>query len=387
VKKQLWLITAFLILASLACSLPWQSTSTSTSSTDTDVPHTIEETIAPTEDVMVETPMETTEVPDQTLPIVYGDRSTDPPQLVVLDPLDGSEIMRLDAPDLGYGGIGGVSGSGIFYLDADYQQAYRVGFNNTLQELLFLNPDGGYFEGVILPSPDGTQIAKGAVLSFDTDGSHVQFLTVNIDGTDERVLLDKPALDRPLRPTPIKWSEDGLSIYYTNVIEGIEGYGGLDLIKVDVAVGTSEVIFPDSGGLNSTSVSPGEVYAARAVSGEPLSIVIRDLATGIDQTVTFPMKYRQAWNMVWAPDASSLLVTIGLGNWENDEYSIVKIDPVTLDMTFLITDDDTLPRVVAWQVPETIWLNDTDGNLWKMDSTTLTMTLVAGDVYVIPISR
>jgi hypothetical protein len=382
-KNKFWLAGAVLLLASLACGLPGRSTPTPTS--ETEVPHNTEEPSVPTESVTVETQMATTEVPDLPLPLVYGDDSTDPPQLVVLDPLDGSEIMRLDAPNLGYGGV--VSGNGVFYLDADYENAYRVGFDNSLQELPFLNPDGGYFEGVILPSPDGTQIAKGAVLSFDAAGSHVQLLTINTDGTGEQILFDNPSLDRPLRPQPIKWTQDGLSLYYMDVMEGIEGYGGLDLIKVDLATGTSEVIFPDTGAMNSTSVSPGEVYAARADFGDPLSIVIRDLAAGSDQSVAFPPKYRQAWEMVWAPDASSLLVTVGTGNWEDDEYSVVRIDPVTLEMTFLITDDDALPRTVAWQVPEAIWLNDSDGTLWRMDSTTLAMTMVASDAWLFSISR
>ncbi len=382
-KNKFWLAVAALIVASLACSFPGQSTPTPTS--DVEVPHTTEETSAPTESVTAEVPMATTEVPDLPLPLVYGDDTTDPPQLVVLDPSDGSEIMRLDAPNLGYSGT--VSGNGVFYIDVDNQNAFRVGFDNTLQALPFLNPDGGYFEGVILPSPDGTQIAKGAVLSFDASGSHVQLLTVNTDGTGERILLDDPALDQPLRPQPIKWSADGQSVYYMDVMEGVEGYGGLDLFKVDLATASSETIFANTGTMNSTFVSPGEIYAARADFGDPLSIVIRDLATGTDQTVTFPPKYRQAWEMVWAPDASSLLVTVGLGNWEDDQYSVVKIDPVTLEMTFLTTDDDTLLRAVAWQVPETIWLNDISGALWKMDSTTLAMTMIAGNARLLPISR
>lgn len=376
-KNKIWLAGLSLILAVMACGLPGQATETPTAE-DIAIPHSTE--IVPTE---IETDSAATgEAPDLPLPIVYVDSE----EFVVLDPADGAELMRLSAPGLGYGGNGGVSGNGVFYLNSDYTDAFRVGYDEVVQGLPFLNPDGGYFEGVILPSPDGLKVAQGAVLSFEASGSQVQLKVVNVDGTDERVLLDL-TLDQPLRPNPLKWSADGESLYYMNVIEGIEGYGGLDLYKVTIETGLSEQIFPEASGLVSTSVSPHEMYAARAVSGEPMGIVIRDLAGGTNQTVTLPDTYRQAWQMVWAPDDSALLVTVGQGMWESDAYSVAKIDMATLEVSYLVVDDVNLLRAVAWQAPETIWLNDGDGTLWRMDAADLTLTMVAADAWAIPISR
>lgn len=377
-----------LILATLACSLPGQGTPGPTATVETTVPHSTEiatetETASTDTEAAGETPAITAEVPDLPVPVVYHAA----PELVALDPLDGTELMRLPAANFGLAGYGGVTGNGVFFIDSDYTQAYRVGFDGTLQELTFLNPDGGSFEGVILPSPDGARVAQGAVLDFTAEGSS-QLKVVHSDGTGERVLVQETARDQPVRPTPIKWSQDGQWLYYMNVIEGVEGFGGLDLLRVDLATGRVETIFPDSGCLCSTSVSPGDVYAARAVAGEPLSIVIRDLAAGTDRTVTLPAKFKQAWQMVWAPDASALLVTVGLGNWEADEYSVIRMDPVTLALETLIADDPSLPRAVAWQVPETIWFNDRDGALWRMDAETLTTTtLFASDARLVSISR
>jgi hypothetical protein len=384
-NKKVGLAIIVLILAGLACNLPWQSTPTPTE--EAPASHSTE---METETAAAKT-AETEEVPDVTAapsglpsPIVFHAA----PELVVLNPLDGAELMRLPAANFGFAGNGGVSGNGVFYVNSDYDQAYRVGFDGVQQELSFLNPGGGSFAGVILPSPDGTQIAQGAVLNFTAEGSDNQLKTVNVDGTGELVLVAETGLEQPLRPTPVKWSADGAALYYMNVIEGIEGFGGLDLLKVDLTTGGVEMIFPDSGGLTSTSVSPGETYAARAVSGDPLSIVIRDLAAGVDQTVSLPAKFKQAWQMVWAPDDSALLVTLGLGMREADENSVARIDPKTLDIKFLISDDPTLPRAVAWQVPETIWFNDRDGALWRMDAVSLATTpVVPSDARVISISR
>ncbi len=389
-KKQIGLAGMVFILATLACSLPGQGTPGLTATAETTVPHSTEiaaetETATTDTEAAGETPGSTAEVSDLPVPVVYH---AAPELLVALDPLNGTELMRLPAANFGLAGYGGVTGNGVFFIDSDYTQAYRVGFDGTLQELTFLNPDGGSFEGVILPSSDGAQIAHGAVLDFTAEGSSSQLKVVHSDGTGERVLVEETDRDQPVRPTPIKWSQDGQALYYMNVIEGVEGFGGLDLLRVDLATGSVETIFPDSGSLRSTSVSPGDVYAARAVASEPLSIVIRDLAAGTDRTVTLPAKFKQSWQMVWAPDASALLVTVGLGNWEADEYSVIRLDPVTLALETLIADDPSLPRAVAWQVPETIWFNDRDGALWRMDAETLTTTtLFASDAPVISISR
>ncbi|MBG0770569.1 MAG: hypothetical protein H0S82_02620 [Anaerolineaceae bacterium] len=381
-KNKAWLAGLILVLALSACSLPTQTVDTPTEE-ETAVSHSTEEDAT---EVITEVATEdttATEAPELPLPIVYGSGE----ELVVLDPATGAEINRLSAPGFGFGGNGGVSANGVFYVDSDYQNAYRVGLDGVVQELSFLNPDGGYFEGVILPSPDGSKIAQGAVLSFDASGSQVQLKVVNVDGTGEQILVDT-TLDRPLRPTPLKWSEDGETLYYMNVIEGIEGYGGQDLIKVDVATGVSETIFTAGGSLVSTSVSPNEVYAARAISGEPMGIVLHDLVTGVEQTVTLPATYRQVWQMVWAPDESALLVTVGLGMFmEGDAYSVLRIDLATLETSYLVMDDANLLSAVAWQVPETIWFLDMDSTLWQMDAGDLTLTMVAADARFIAISR
>ena len=91
--------------------------------------------------------------------------------------------------------------------------------------------------------------------------------------------------------------------------------------------------------------------------------------------------------MVWAPDDSALLVTLGQGMWETDAYSVIKIDMASLEVSYLVTDDPSLMRAVAWQVPETIWFNDREGTLWRMDSADLTLTMVAADAWALAISR
>ena len=387
-KKRMVLVFLALILASMACNLPWEVTPETISETTTPELHSMEPS-ATVEATPTDEPSDVsgTEEPAP-LPIVYGDRTTFPATLVVLDPVDGTEIMRLDAPDFGYGGVGGVTESGVFYIDQNYQTAYHVAFDGTVQELSYLNDGGEYFEGIIFPSPDGTKVAHGFVMYMDAVSSPIsQLIMFNFDGSDETVLVYETPPEHALRPEPIKWASDHSALYYINVIEGIEGYGGLDLYKIDLVAGTRETIFEADHTLCSTSVSPDETMAIRVYKNDPLTLVIHDFETGIEQSVVFPSGYFQSWRIVWAPDSSEVLVNLSLGEWENDQYSVIRVNPHTLDYDFIIQDDPNLLHAAAWQSLETIWLNDGEGTLWMMDAESLVIFEVARNAWLVPVNR
>lgn len=391
-KNRIWIIGLILFVMSLACNFPVGSPPQTTphpgslpTPTAENIPHgpDLSEPTS-TEKVMDEPPA----APAPDIPLAYGDRTSNPAQVVLLDPRDGSPIQRLDAPGLGWGGNGGVTADGIFYVDAAYQHAYHLAFDGSLQILDFLNPEGGTFSGVMLPSPDGRKIALGAVLSFDAEGARIQLKVVHRDGTGERILLDEIVEEeRPIRPTPIKWSSDGQHLYYMHVIEGVEGFGGTDLYRIEIATGEEEMLFPDLNCLCSTAVSPDETKAVRFMQHGTPVLVIKDLLTGEEQFVSFPGQYLQAWDILWAPDSSALAVTLGLGNWEADRYSLVRVNLADLSQTFLITKDPRLLRGALWSVMDTIWLNDSDGNLWRMVSDGSGLTLTASEAWIIPPSE
>jgi hypothetical protein len=391
-KIKLIIISLVLVITAFSCNLPGSGMITETPAVVTSEPHSLESTPTSTKPP-VEMPAETTPVSEVTpqpapaLPVVYGNRTVDPAEVVLIDPGDGTELQRISAPGLGYGGFGGASRSSVVYVEEDFQKVYHLLFDGTLQELDFLNPEGEVLDGVFLPSPDGLRIAHGAVLSFDPSGDHVQLVVVNIDGSGEQILVDEHQTDRLTRPTPIKWSTDGDHLYFMNVFVGVGGYGGTDLHRVEIATGSSEILLADQNCLCSTSVSPDEARAVRAVKDDHLSLVIKNLDTGVEERLDFPTTYTETWEMVWAPDSSALLVTLGLGDWEADQYSLAKVDMESLEISFLFTEDDRLMRPMAWHVMETIWLNDRDGNLWRMDAASQALTLVATDAWVIPYSQ
>lgn len=392
-----------MVLSMVACSLPGQVESTpALHEITTPEPHQAEFTHTPMEmptaavtatPTFAVTPTNTTaasllpEISDLLLPIAYVDQSADPPAMVLLDPLNGNEVHRISAVGLSSGSVSTGTQSGFFFIDENLEQVHRLLLDGTVEVLDFLNPDGGPFEGVVLPSPSGERVAHTVVRYDDVGGGDVKLVIFNVDGSGEQILLDEYVPTRPTRPTPIKWSADGQHLYYMHVIENVGGYGGMDLHRIEIFTGISEEIFANADCLCTTSISPDERYAARVLDGQPLTLVIKELETGSETRLALPPDYFYAWEMVWAPDSSELLISVWGYEGNVDIFSILDVSLEDLEVNVLVTDDQRFLQPVAWHVMETIWLNDDEGNLWHMDADSREMTITANDAWVISYSR
>ena len=388
---------AFIILA--ACGLQCESVElpqTVKEPTATE-PHIPEITYTPTEiptPAITETPSKTA-TPTQpksdvcflSLPITYVNPFEDPPVVVLLDPYNADKLHQISAVGLRAGMVSAVTQNGFFFIDEDLEQMQFLDLDGNVEVLDFLNPDGGPFQGVVLPSPDGERVAHSFVTYDDDGGGHVKILVFNVDGSDEIVVLEKYVESRPARPTPIKWSADSQYLYAMNVIEGVGAYGGLDLNRIEIQTGISETIFPDLDYLSTISVSLDERYAARILRGETLKLVIKALETGDEMTLLLPSEYYQAGEMVWAPDSSAVLISVWGHEGDVDTFSVLYVDLVEQEVNVLFPDEGRFLRPVAWQVMDVIWLNDNEGNLWRMEADNLQMTLIAQEAWIIPRSR
>ena len=341
-------------------------------------------TATPTETDLIIMP---TKSPDDPLPIAYVDHTADPPAVVLLDPFDGIELQRISAIGLGSGIIGAATLNGFFFIDEDFEHIHRLLLDGSVEVLDFLNPDGGPFQGVVLPSPDGERVAHTVARFDDGGGGHVKLVVFNVDVSGEHILLDEYIATRPVRPTPIKWSADGQHLYYMHVIEGVGGYGGMDLYRIDIQTGISEEIFPNANCLCTTSISPDERYAARVLMDETLRLVIKALESGNEMNLLLPTDYYEAGEMVWAPDSSAVLITVWGFEWVVDAFGILHVDLEEQAVTVLFSDDERFLRPVAWHVMEVIWLNDGEGNLWQMDAESLEMTLTATEAWALSYSQ
>lgn len=360
-------------------------------------PHLAVITLTPTEmpiQVYTETPSHTVtptqpekEVCFLSIPIAYIEQSEVPPVVVLLDPYNADELHRISAVGLGAGMISAITQNGFFFIDENYENMHHLGLDGNVEVLDFLNPGGGPFQGVVLPSPDGERVAHTIVNYDANDGGHVKIVVYNVDGSDEKIVLEDYVATRPARPTPIKWSADGQYLYTMNVIEGVGAYGGMDLNRIEIQTGISENIFPDVNTISPISVSPDERYAARVLKGETLMLVVKALDTDEEITLLLSPDYYQAGEMVWAPDSRSVLISVWGYERNVEPLSILHVDLTEQAVNVLVPDEGRFLRPVAWQVMDVIWLNDNDGTLYRMESDSLSMQLIAKEALIVPRSQ
>ena len=390
-KLKLIVIVSAFLLVSLACGVATPTVTVPVEPTiETEPPVEVTtETSAPTEETSAPTEEPTiTETPPEVLrPVLYYQYNSDPSLVTVADAETGAVIRTFAAPITGWVPDGAVGGESIFYITNNGTSLFRVGFDGTVQDLGFTHPSPGFFDAAILPSPDGQKIAWGSVLNMDTTGTDVILKVANIDGSNVVTLLDGH-MTESRRPSPIKFSDDGQYLYYTNMPYGIGGYilfyGGPDLIRINLTTLVAETILPNNQCLCAIKVSPDESKVARinrTTAG--LNLVVHEISSGTETTFPFPSKYTQAGDIIWSPDGGSIMLTLALGNPDAEAYSVVKIDLVTSALTYFLSDDSRCIRTREWIAPGVVWLSDKDYNVYRMDAATGALTWHASDGYVI----
>jgi Tol biopolymer transport system component len=313
--------------------------------------------------------------------LVLAKISTPPGQtsdLRLVDPVTGLTQSTFQVSGLPMGPYPLVGGKSIFFTDNSSSGVHRAGFDGQTQDLTFMNPDQKIFDGLFLPSPDGSRIAWSKVLSEDASGTHTQLWIANVDGTGQKALIDETR-QLPSRPEPVRWSNDGKALYYTNVPYGIGGYilffGGSDLAKVDIASGQSTPILI-TGCLCDAVLSPDESQVAyvQKPEADQMTIFLRKAAGGDPQKASLPANHLQAGGIVWSPDGQSFLVTSARGEPDNEAFSVVLFHAADMSSKVLVPDDARLLQAAVWPAAGVVWLNDKDGNAWRLDPASGTLT-------------
>ena len=324
--------------------------------------------------------------------VMLVDYRPDPPQMIVVDPATGETQSTFDVPGLAPLSTMKIGGPFAFYLDPTTQIVNQIGFDGNVTEMRFITSDTDYFQGDFLPSPDGTLIAWGTS-TFDPGGGNANRLTLkiaNFFAEDEKMIVDQTLPDVSILPQPIQWSLDGRFLYYTNEPYGIGGYilfsGGPDLQRVDVATGQVTQILPDMGCLCAMAVSPdGKTVAYIAGSG-PLEFVLHDIESGEERKTLIDPGHLQAGSVLWSPDGASLIYAMAISDFEHPEaekYALVRVEAATLDQTILIPDDERLFNPMLWPTASALWLNDKDGNAWRLNPESGELVLAAEGKWVV----
>lgn len=178
------------------------------------------------------------------------------------------------------------------------------------------------------------------------------------------------------QPEPIRWSANGRYLYYANV-PNPDGcavlVNGGDLWRLDLTSGTVTEMAPYIGLV--MALSPDETsLAVDASYGR--GFLIRDLATGAEQTVPLPQP-AESWRMgglAWSPDGRHLLI-IQLLNACNglapQTTALVRVDLAeeTGEATAvtLLEPDARSFTLMQWIRPDEVRLQDAAGTIWYMD--------------------
>lgn len=396
-KLRLMIAGIILAATTLACSLTSGGSQVPTQAVNATMPVLIEtqpaatlvptvEIPAPTEPVATPTTPPTTEPQSSTI-ILLADPFNTPAQGHILNAATGDVLQSFEAPGLKQQYQVYASDQSLFYRNEDSNEYLSAGSDGSTHDLGFMNTGTGYFDAVLLPSPDGSQVAWGWAGDYDPNGAvNVTLNTAGVDGSNLKTLLsEKRTL--PSRPQPWRWSIDGQSLYFSNIPYGIGGYilfgGGPDLLKINLTSGEITSVLPDKRCLCPTTLSPDESQVAYVESADPAMILhIVDTSTGNDRTINLPFGYSQAGGIAWAPDGKSLALTLAIGNPDAEAYSIVRVDTQALTLRVLLPNDTRLIQTVLWPEATTLWVQDNTPNVYRMNPETGELTL-AGEKQII----
>jgi hypothetical protein len=194
-----------------------------------------------------------------------------------------------------------------------------------------------------------------------------------------------------------QWSQDGRTLYYTN-LGGIDGCyyftNGTDLHRLDLTNGSTVEILPQEHTLNLSLSADESNLAYIDYDGTVVLFVVRDLATGEEQSVAIsePGIYAQAGQIYRSADGDTpalnavevavltLIYDICL---PTESSSIVRINLEDMTATTLIPQDDRHLQILDWPDPAQpeIQVTDKDGNSWLLNINSGELTLLDATIY------
>ena len=155
------------------------------------------------------------------------------------------------------------------------------------------------------------------------------------------------------------WSNDGTYVY-VQVNPHTDGYWepfhqGIVLYRLTLETGqVSEVLslVRSNWRYYSFAFSPNDRRLAYIVTDQsPVILNIRDMQTGIEQSLEFDPKYNTGGGFIWSPDGQKLVFSVTQFDTANYEYiatSIILWDQETDKLTELIKDHKSQMRAIEW---------------------------------------
>mgnify|MGYP002381803431 CR=1 FL=1 len=175
----------------------------------------------------------------------------------------------------------------------------------------------------------------------------------------------------------LRWSRNGLYLYFTTLAH-VGGCAtltnGSDLQRLELATGEVKEIAPLLGYPIGTwlALSPDDTILAYPKNSESNTIILRDLATGLQRSIDLDLStdpnYRLGY-LEWTPDGSFLALTVAIDPciptgepWT--ATSVVLIDVASLHSKFVVKQDSRLLVTEGWADNTHLLLKDQAGKNW-----------------------
>jgi hypothetical protein len=226
-------------------------------------------------------------------------------------------------------------------------------------------------------SPNGQWLAQGvAEFPSGTAGAtyHTQLQVMRLVGKMTWSVVDEwlPFGATYTTPRPIRWSQDGRYLYFADVPapnDCIPFVDGQSLGRVELATGIVQKILPRTG--LGMSLSPNESTLAYVAKENPLGLVLRDLATGVERQLNLPGgdQDAQAGSFVWSDNGTALFLALAVHPCDpaRSLYSIMRIETNTLMQKPLRSEQSVL-KPVKWEAPAILWIENQAGDVWRIDA-------------------
>lgn len=229
----------------------------------------------------------------------------------------------------------------------------------------------------IAPSPN----QKWLALLLDRTSALVELAVMRADGNQIWTVAQSYPYDAGF--APLRWSPDDRYLYFT-LIPSIDGSCqtwqtyGTNVQRLDVETGRVTELM--RGDLRAMSISPNTKWLVHL---EGKDLILLDLTTGVEGRVIIEALDAYTENdrvavdyLTWSPDSQSIMLMVEVNScYENELYSLVRVDRQTLSQTIVIQGTTQKYEILDWTDDGMVWLRDDNRNYWQLNPLTGELTL------------
>jgi hypothetical protein len=316
-----------------------------------------------------------------------------PFQLVVYDINHNIQVVDLSLPEFGlnpyFNGLipqGASAGGEAYVVDSTNGTKVVLVDATGIHDLSFIGRPTLYGLAVYQESADTQpRLVWGTEYTQAIPNSTLEISSV--DGSDRETLLTQEVSEPLLQLTPLFWSADGKSLYFSKEPVGLGGYilfgGASNLYRIDITTKEVSELIPlvpsDGPQICLDSISKDYRYVAEHCSED--FIRIRDLTSDGTANILLPgdlpSGYKYLGSSRFSPDGSRIAYAVAEGDPNNVQGWLVVSDTAVSNSKVILTSQvGSYFTAAGWLNDQTVLVQSTNmqdcspycsGELWMVD--------------------